>query len=81
MTIILTSEGSLSGSISHLMTDFVREKPATTEIMNNPDNNKDDKVQRLEIMKAFYTFQESGQWFSDDQEGRILHNQIIKMVS
>ncbi len=47
--------------------------------MSNPDN--DDRMQRLEIMKAFYTFQESGQWFSDDQEGRVLYNQIVKMVS
>ena len=47
--------------------------------MNNPDN--DDIEQRLEIMKAFYTFEESGQWFSDDREGRVLYNQIVKMVS
>ena len=47
--------------------------------MNNPD--EDDTEQRLEIMKAFYTFEESGQWFSDDQEGRVLYNQIVKMVS
>ena len=36
---ILTSDGSLSGSISHLITDFVNEKPATTEIMKSPTNN------------------------------------------
>ena len=32
-------------------------------------------------MKAFYTFEESGKWFSDDQEERVLYNQIVKMVS
>ena len=47
--------------------------------INNSD--KDDLEQRLEIMRAFYKFEESGQWFSDDQEGRVLHNQIVKMVS
>ena len=47
--------------------------------MNNHDT--DDTEQRLEIMRAFYTFEESGQWFSDDQEGRVLYNQIVKMVS
>ena len=47
--------------------------------MDNPD--EDDTQQRLEIMKAFYAFEESGQWFSDDQEGRVLYNQIVKMVS
>ena len=49
------------------------------EWMNNPDEN--DKEQRLEIMKAYYTFEESGQKLSDDQEGRIMLNQIRKMVS
>ena len=39
VTMMLTSDGSLSGSISHLMTDFVNEKPATTEIMKSPTNN------------------------------------------
>ena len=47
--------------------------------MNDPD--EDDTEQRLQIMKAFYTFEESGQMFSDDREGRILYNQIVKMVS
>ena len=49
------------------------------EWLDNPD--EDDTEQRLEIMRAFYAFEESGQWFSDDQEGRVLHNQIVKMVS
>ena len=47
--------------------------------MNNPVG--DGMKQRLEIMKAFYTFQESGQKFTDDQEGRVMYNQIVKMVS
>ena len=47
--------------------------------MNNPE--EDDRNQRLEIMKAYYTFEESGQKLSDDQEGRVLLNQIRKMVS
>ena len=47
--------------------------------MDNPDAN--DKEQRLQIMKAFYTFEESGQMFSDDREGRVLYNQIVKMIS
>ena len=47
--------------------------------MNNPE--EDDRHQRLEIMKAYYTFEESGQKLSDDQEGRVLLNQIRKMVS
>ena len=49
------------------------------EWMENPQ--EDDKNQRLEIMKAYYTFEESGQKLSDDQEGRIMLNQIRKMVS
>lgn len=49
------------------------------EWMQNPDEN--DREQRLEIMKAYYTFEESGQQLSDDQEGRVMLNQIRKMVS
>jgi hypothetical protein len=49
------------------------------EWMENPQ--EDDKNQRLDIMKAYYTFEESGQKLSDDQEGRIMLNQIRKMVS
>ena len=49
------------------------------EWMSNPDEN--DREQRLEIMKAYYTFDESGQKLSDDQEGRVMLNQIRKMVS
>ena len=49
------------------------------EWMNNPD--EDDREQRLGIMNAFYTFQESGQKLTDDQEGRVMYNQIVKMVS
>ncbi|MFB5628097.1 MAG: proteinase inhibitor, partial [Nitrosarchaeum sp.] len=47
--------------------------------MSNPD--EDDRNQRLEIMKAYYMFEESGQKLSDDQEGRVMLNQIRKMVS
>ena len=47
--------------------------------MNNPE--EDDGEQRLEIMKAYYTFDESGQKLSDDQAGRVMYNQIVKMVS
>lgn len=47
--------------------------------MKNPD--EDDRNQRLEIMKAYYTFEESGQKLTDDQEGRVMLNQIRKMVS
>jgi len=47
--------------------------------MKNPD--EDDRNQRLEIMKAYYTFEETDQRLSDDQEGRVLLNQIRKMVS
>ncbi|MFB5638473.1 MAG: proteinase inhibitor [Nitrosarchaeum sp.] len=47
--------------------------------MSNPD--EDDRNQRLEIMKAYYMFEESGQRLSDDQEGRVMLNQIRKMVS
>ncbi|KFM19548.1 proteinase inhibitor I1 Kazal [Marine Group I thaumarchaeote SCGC AAA799-P11] len=32
-------------------------------------------------MRAFYTFEELGQQLSDDQEGRVMLNQIRKMVS
>ena len=49
------------------------------EWMSNPE--EDDRNQRLEIMKAFYTFQESGQKLTDDQAGRVMYNQIVKMVS
>ena len=47
--------------------------------MNNPD--EDDTNQRLEIMKAYYAFDELGQKLSHDQEGLVLMNQIRKMVS
>ena len=47
--------------------------------MNNPD--EDDTSQRLEIMKAYYAFEETGQQLSHDQEGLVLMNQIRKMVS
>lgn len=47
--------------------------------MENPD--EDERNQRLQIMKAYYTFDESGQKLSDDQAGRVMYNQIVKMVS
>ncbi|WP_428323972.1 DUF4377 domain-containing protein [Nitrosopumilus sp.] len=47
--------------------------------MNNPDD--DDTNQRLEIMKAYYAFEETGQQLTHDQEGLVLMNQIRKMVS
>ncbi|QLH02472.1 MBL fold metallo-hydrolase [Nitrosopumilus cobalaminigenes] len=47
--------------------------------MNNPDEN--DTNQRLEIMKAYYAFKETGQKLSHDREGLVLMNQITKMVS
>ncbi len=49
------------------------------EWMDSPDRN--DLEPRLEIMKAYYTFEESGQKLSDDQEGRVMLNQIRKMIS
>ena len=49
------------------------------EWMENPQ--EDDREQRLEIMEAFYIFQESGQKLTDDQAGRVMYNQIVKMVS
>lgn len=49
------------------------------EWMNNPQ--EDDREQRLEIMKAYYTFEETGQQLSNDQEGLVTLNQIRKMVS
>lgn len=45
------------------------------------DKDGDDRNQRLEIMKAWYTFEESGQKLTDNQEGRVMLNQIRKMVS
>ena len=45
------------------------------------DKDEDDRNQRLEIMKAWYTFEESGQKLTDNQEGRVMLNQIRKMVS
>ena len=47
--------------------------------INNPE--QDDRNQRLEIMKAYYAFEESGQKLTDDQAGRVMLNQIRKMVS
>ena len=47
--------------------------------MKNPVD--DDTNQRLEIMKAYYTFDESGKSLTNDQEGLTLMNQIRKMVS
>ena len=49
------------------------------EWMTNPD--EDDMQQRLEIMKAYYMFEESGQQLTQDNEGLVLMNQIRKMVS
>ena len=69
-------------------TQFLEPSPPVTqndlrwmidEWMNNPEDN--DRNQRLEIMKAFYTFEESGQKLSDDRDGRVMYNQIVKMVS
>jgi len=47
--------------------------------MNNPE--QDDRNQRLEIMKVYYAFEESGQKLTDDQVGQVMLNQIRKMVS
>jgi len=47
--------------------------------MNNPE--QDDRNQRLEIMKAYYTFEESRQKLTDDQADLVMLNQIRKMVS
>ncbi|NND86325.1 MAG: DUF4377 domain-containing protein [Nitrosopumilus sp.] len=47
--------------------------------MNDPD--EDDANQRLEIMKAYYAFEETGGQLSNDQDGLTLMNQIRKMVS
>lgn len=47
--------------------------------MNNPDEN--DTEQRLEIMKAYYKFDETGHKLTTDKEGLVLMNQIRKMVS
>ncbi len=47
--------------------------------MNNPDEN--DREQRIEIMKAYYAFEESGQKLTTDQDGLAMLNQIRKMVS
>ncbi|KAF6245183.1 DUF4377 domain-containing protein [Nitrosopumilus sp. b2] len=47
--------------------------------MSNPD--EDDTKQRLEIMKAYYAFEETGQQLTHNQEGLVLMNQIRKMVS
>ncbi|MCV0431117.1 MAG: DUF4377 domain-containing protein [Nitrosopumilus sp.] len=47
--------------------------------MSNPD--KDDTDQRLEIMKAYYAFEETGNVLSYDRDGLVLMNQIRKMVS
>ena len=47
--------------------------------MNSPQ--EDDTSQRLEIMKAYYAFEELGGKLTNDQEGLTLMNQIRKMVS
>ncbi|MGY5146704.1 MAG: DUF4377 domain-containing protein [Candidatus Nitrosopumilus sp. bin_7KS] len=66
----------------------VNENPSVTQQelkvmvenwMNNPD--EDDTNQRLEIMKIYYAFEETGGKLSHDQEGLVLMNQIRKMVS
>jgi glyoxylase-like metal-dependent hydrolase (beta-lactamase superfamily II) len=49
------------------------------EWMNNPE--EDDTNQRLEIMKAYYTFEETGQKLTHEREGLLIMNQIRKMVS
>ena len=77
--------------VSILVLNFVIQSPLEPSVtqqdlrnmvdewIKNPD--EDDTQQRLEIMKAFYTFEESGQRLSDDNEGKVLLNQIRKMVS
>jgi len=47
--------------------------------MNNPE--EDNTNQRLEIMKAYYAFEETGQKLTQDREGLTLMNQIRKMAS
>jgi len=49
------------------------------EWMSNPQD--DDRQQRLEIMIDYYTFLETGQKLTTDQDGLMLMNQIRKMVS
>ena len=49
------------------------------EWINNPD--EDDRNQRLEIMKAYYTFEETGQKLTQEREGLLIMNQIRKIVS
>ena len=49
------------------------------EWMNNPE--EDDTNQRLEIMKAYYTFEETGQKLTQERDGLLIMNQIRKMVS
>lgn len=47
--------------------------------MNSP--HEDDTNHRLEIMKAYYKFEETGQKLTQDREGLLIMNQIRKMVS
>ena len=80
--IILNPENGLPNENSPQHLNSITQEEIQTmvqEWMDNPD--VDDTEQRLEIMRAFYAFEESGQWFSDDREGRVLYNQIVKMVS
>jgi len=42
---------------------------------------QDDGNQRLEIIKAYYTFEESGQKLTHDQVDQVMLNQIRKMAS
>ena len=70
---------SVSQEISQ---DLVTQQDLRTMIddwMNNPD--EDDTNQRLEIMKAYYTFEETGQKLTQEREGLLIMNQIRKMVS
>ena len=47
--------------------------------MDKPE--KDDRNQRLEIIKAYYTFEETGQKLTDNKVGQVMLNQIRKMAS
>lgn len=73
LTIALMDSGHVPPVTQHDLRSLI------DEWMSNPDEN--DREQRLEIMKAYYTFEESGQKLTDDQEGRVMLNQIRKMVS
>jgi len=79
--VVLDHDGECSITIPEINPSVTQQdlRDMVDEWMSNPQEV--DRQQRLEIMTAYYTFLESGQKLTTDQDGLMLMNQIRKMVS